>query len=261
MPLPTREFPASPEQRRRLAAHAPDPLARLPLLGEMYPPELRDDVLDAITSVLQSDPVPVTDEGGPVEGTRALPAGCPKLIVAQGEPRAGKDVIASHLRRTYAGVRNVMTSTAIRAECNEYLAPYGHRIVEANKSLAHYRHLLQAWGMARQEENPDYWPQAAIEQVQAAWQGGAKLVVITGLRWPHDAGRYRDIGAEIWRVERPGNPYQSGHYSENGFAGTPDSFFDRVLVNDVEGDLAAFCRVIDQALAPDAPHRHAASAS
>lgn len=237
-----------PHLAARLAAHTPDPLQRLPLAWRTYPSELLDDVLTAIANVLDSVP----DDGQPTQtppaGDRALPAAAPRLIVMQGDPRTGKDVAAAHLRAAYTGVAGVRTNTAICAETSDYLRPYGHRVHENNKALAVYRHLLQAWGMARQHEDPDYWPAAAIPQIQRAWQQGARLVVITGLRWPHDAGRYREIGGQIWKIKRPDNPYVASHYSETGFAGVPDSFFDRVITNDVEGDLAPFLARVDAAL-------------
>ena len=234
----------------RLACHQPDPVARLPLALLHYPHALRDDILAAIAETLDVEPAPAPADTAAAGGDRPLPPCAPRLIVVQGDPRAGKDVVAAHLRATYQAVGSVMTSTAIRAEVNDYLAPYGHRVVEANKSLPHYRHLLQAWGMSRQEEDPDYWPNAAIPQVQAAWAKGMRLVVITGLRWPHDAQCYRAVGGQIWRVERPGNPYQTGHYAEDGFKDTPRTFFDRVVVNAVEGDLAPFHAAIEAALMP-----------
>ena len=239
--------PALPELIDRLAAFTPDPIGRLELDWRSYPDYLRDDTLHAIVRVLERPPAPAPDTTDENAGERSLPAGAPRLIVAQGDPRAGKDVIASYLRASYRNVAGVMTSTAIRAETNAFLAPYGHRIVEANKSQAEYRHLLQAWAMSRQQENADYWPQAAIPQVKAAWAAGAELVVITGLRWPHDAGRYRQIGGQIWRVERPGNPYTAEHHCETGFDGVPLSFFDRVVLNDVEGDLRPFEANIERA--------------
>ena len=242
--------PSTSALLERLAAHRPDPVAALPLAWADYPDAMRDDLLLAVANVLDSTPAPAADTPPSAGGDRPLAPCAPKLIVVQGDPRAGKDVVASHLRDTFQGVGSVMTSAAIRGEVNDFLAPYGHRLVEANKSLPLYRHLLQAWGMSRQQENPDYWPDAAIAQVQRAWRQGLRLVVITGLRWPHDAQRYRDIGGQIWRVERPGNPYRTGHYSEDGFKDIPRSFFDRVLVNGIEGDLRPFKAAIEAALLP-----------
>jgi hypothetical protein len=53
--------------------------------------------------------------------------------------------------------------------------------------------------------------------------------VIDDVRFPNEAAMIRELGGELWRIERPGIAYDGDHESEGGLE---DITPDRVIVND-----------------------------
>ena len=92
------------------------------------------------------------------------------------------------------------------------------------------RHMMQTlgteWGRAC--IHPDFWVMIARAQTQRIIADGGS-VVIDDVRFPNEAAMIRDLGGELWRIDRPGITYDSGHSSEGGLEYiTPD----RVIIND-----------------------------
>ena len=224
--------------------------------------DLAEDLANAIAAVRGAEPVAAErsaeDELGEMSTAGAeLPANVPALLALCGVPRTGKDHLAGHLHRNYSGVIRLAYSTPIIAEVNAFLgadaadrgvAP--HHIVEANKPLAHYRHLLQSWGLARRAEDPAYWTRQLAETLDRLVDSGARLVIVSGARVPSDLEPIRERGGQLWRVDRPDNDYEASHDVEAQITELPA---DRVLINPGPEHGGAFERAIELALTTDRP--------
>lgn len=193
-----------------------------------------------------SGPVPTA----PAPGAETLPAGAPRLIGLVGMPRSGKDLAAEHVAARYTGIRKLNFSETRIAEANAFLAPFGAVIDEGNKSHPPYRLLLQTFGVVRRRERETYWVDRVAEAVTSAWADGARMVIATGVRAPSDVELIRSMGGRLWRVRRPGHESLADlHPIERMLADWPDSRFDCVLLNAVEGDVSAYMAAVEAALA------------
>lgn len=195
--------------------------------------------------------VPTPGEPGPpvVAGDRPLPTSAPRLIGVVGAPHSGKDVIADHLIARYAGVGRLAFSDVIIAEANRWLEAFGRRIDVETKSDPTYRLLLQTFGVVRRREDERYWVDQVASRIRRLWSDGVRLVVTTGVRAPSDSELIRDLGGELWRVRRPGHSSDASmHPIERMLDDLPDSDFDAVLINGVEGDLAPYIAEIERTL-------------
>ena len=79
------------------------------------------------------------------------------------------------------------------------------------------RHMMQTlgteWGRAC--IHPDFWVMIARAKTQRTMNDGGS-VVIDDVLFPNEATMIRDLGGELWRIERPGIAYNGGHESEGG---------------------------------------------
>ena len=82
------------------------------------------------------------------------------------------------------------------------------------------------WG--RQMIQDDLWIMALLERLQN--RQPTQSFVISDLRFENEARVLRDMGAEIWHIERPGSEIaETYHESENGIT---QQLHDFVLIND-----------------------------
>ena len=92
------------------------------------------------------------------------------------------------------------------------------------------RHMMQTlgteWGRAC--IHPDFWVMIARAETQLIMNDGGS-VVIDDVRFPNEAAMIRDLGGELWRIDRPGVIYSGDHSSEGGLE---DITPDQVIVND-----------------------------
>ena len=92
------------------------------------------------------------------------------------------------------------------------------------------RHMMQTlgteWGRAC--IHPDFWVMIARAETQRIMADG-RSVVIDDVRFSNEAAMIRELGGELWRIERPGIDYDGDHSSEGGLE---DITPDRVIVND-----------------------------
>ena len=100
-------------------------------------------------------------------------------------------------------------------------------IPEINVSARHMMQTLGTeWGRAC--IHPDFWVMIARAKTQRIMADG-RSVVIDDVRFPNEAAMIRDLGGELWRIDRPGVSYNGDHSSEGGLE---DITPDRVIVND-----------------------------
>jgi len=92
------------------------------------------------------------------------------------------------------------------------------------------RHMMQTlgteWGRAC--IHPDFWVMIARAKAERIMADG-RSVVVDDVRFPNEAAMIRDLGGELWRIDRPGVTYSGDHSSEGGLE---DITPDRVIVND-----------------------------
>jgi hypothetical protein len=134
----------------------------------------------------------------------------PILIGVCGAPRAGKDMVANHLVSTYFPAAKTTISDSIIAEVNEALAGR-HLITHGNKSAPLYRRLLQEWGQARADQDPEYWTRQTFAVVEERFAAGDRLVLVTGIRRPAEVEEIQARGGELWMIKRPDNDYRAEH--------------------------------------------------
>ena len=92
------------------------------------------------------------------------------------------------------------------------------------------RHMMQTlgteWGRAC--IHPDFWVMIARAEAQRIMADG-RSVVIDDVRFPNETAMIRELGGELWRIDRPGVSYDGDHSSEGGLE---DITPDRVIIND-----------------------------
>jgi hypothetical protein len=151
-------------------------------------------------------------------------------------PQSGKTTVATALE--HQGFARVPFADPLKAMVVQFLQGLGYREDEAQR-LVHIdkgakipqlgvtvRHLLQTLGTewGRTCVAPDVWLKC--------WAASAMrhpCVVVDDVRFPNEAQLIKDMGGQLWRVERPGLADTSGHASEGGLA---DWAFDWVIIND-----------------------------
>lgn len=98
------------------------------------------------------------------------------------------------------------------------------------------RQILQWWGDYRRAQDPEYFVTALINELVPmleAW-------VITDVRFPNEAKMLRELGGELWQIQRPGRQAGvTGHRSDT--AG--DEFQPEHVVRN-DGSLAALRRSV-----------------
>jgi len=93
------------------------------------------------------------------------------------------------------------------------------------------RHLLQTLGTewGRQQIHPALWVKHWQRRAELCRAAGQRIVV-DDVRFPDEADAIRQLGGQVWLVERPGVCYRGSHASEGGLSAYAG--FSRSLVND-----------------------------
>jgi hypothetical protein len=172
-----------------------------------------------------------------------------KLLGISGLKRSGKNETAAQLKhirsfRSLWPVEGLTTELAFADTLRDVLKTLfgfsGEQMFGDLKEVKDeywgisYREAAQKIGtdLLRNQFMPDIWIRA--------WQRRARhhaalnpqtLVIATDCRFENEVNAIRDLGGEVWRVQRPGVVFD-GHESERLAATAPDEYFDRNLIND-----------------------------
>lgn len=165
----------------------------------------------------------------------------PKVIGLSGYARSGKDTTADVLNRLY-GFKRVAFADNLKSfvrDINPYAVFPGSDKVrvqelvdsigdEEAKTHPEYRRLLQEVGnQARKYFGDDVWIKAVMRHLEPE-----VYFVISDVRYPNEADAIKEVGGEVWRVQRPGVGPANDHISEHAL----DHYkFDAYVIND--GDI------------------------
>ena len=170
-----------------------------------------------------------------------------RLVGFHGYKGSGKDTAASTLVRDL-GYTPIAFAEPMRAMLSMMLSYVGMDAVEAASWFddrdkkeqpipaigASYRHLAVTLGTewGRDLIRPDLWVLIAKTRIERLMADGAN-VVVTDVRFEDEAKMIRDLGGEIWLIDRPSVSQQSEHRSEQRISG---SMIDRTVLNDGDRD-------------------------
>ncbi|MCW5597713.1 MAG: hypothetical protein KIT80_23665 [Chitinophagaceae bacterium] len=111
------------------------------------------------------------------------------------------------------------------------------------------REVMQSFGTdwGRNMIHPDIWVKHTKMNIRRLLDKNLK-VVVTDVRYNNEAEMIRDLGGEIWKIDRPNNPFKidTSHCSENGIA---DDYIDLTIKN--HSDIDKLKRMILIALGKD----------
>jgi hypothetical protein len=162
----------------------------------------------------------------------------PRLIgLYSPAPQSGKTTIANQL--TVQGFMKLSFAAPLRALVVETLCQLGHDRITAYDYVHRYkeqqipgircsaRHLMQTLGTewGRQCVHPDVWVMIASKRIRDLHAAGYS-VAIDDCRFPNEASMIRELGGELWHVERP----NTDHASEGAL--TDPELFTHRIVND-----------------------------
>lgn len=154
-----------------------------------------------------------------------------------GYARSGKDTVGQMLVEDF-GFRALSFAAPLKEavyRLDPIASPSGLRVSqivddmgwdEAKEMYPEVRGLLQRMGteVGRDLFDQNFWVNLAMKDIKA--NGGN--VVITDCRFPNEALAVRQIGGQLWRIERPGTQAVNTHPSETAL---DDEKFDWTLIN------------------------------
>lgn len=154
----------------------------------------------------------------------------PALIGVCGRAYSGKDTLAEHLVAEY-GYRRVgfadkvkeavvaldpllFEAHGVEYKLSDLRLPHESAVDLCNRlksDLPEVRRLMQAMGndVGQGVFGQHFWIDLALKQIQPG-----ELVVISDVRYPHEADAIREVGGCVVRVTRPSQPSIGNHPSE-----------------------------------------------
>ncbi|RYZ41545.1 MAG: hypothetical protein EOO71_11545 [Myxococcaceae bacterium] len=163
----------------------------------------------------------------------------PRLVCLAGVSGAGKDTLGDFLSKHH-GFERVALADPLKAALMGlfHLAPeqlWGARRNEVDPRFGRTpRELYQSFGQACVELDPEVWLRPFRLRVDAIQRAGGR-VICTDLRTRAEWRAARELGAAIWRIERPGAGAPGAlaqHATELELLGLDRGSFDAVLRND-----------------------------
>ena len=161
-----------------------------------------------------------------------------KIIGLCGKAGCGKDLAATILHQEVTAHRMAFAEPlyeAISVITKVRLSQFDNRkfkeqiIPWIGKSP---RYLLQTLGTewGRKLVGEDFWVDILKNRIEMMewWNGIARDIVITDVRFENEAKMIKGMGGEVWQINRPGTAAVLEHVSENGIA---ECYIDRTLIN------------------------------
>jgi hypothetical protein len=162
------------------------------------------------------------------------------IIGISGKATAGKDTVAYYYSKYSKDHCTILHfADSLKDCCQGLLIPFGTydmSLQETKKLIIPWmgkdytvRNLLQDVGNAfRDSITPDFWVNIMIGKIAAINKNGSiDTILIPDVRYPNEFRMIKDLGGEVWRVERP-NIEIMNHVSEIAL---DDYTFDKVIEN------------------------------
>jgi hypothetical protein len=161
-----------------------------------------------------------------------------EVLGLSGYARSGKDTVAEHLIETQGYTRisfaDPMREALVALDPVIHLGGYPMGLASAVRMVGweklkgmsnDIRPLMQRFGteVGREMFGQNFWVDLALSRIP---DGGK--VVFADVRFPNEANAIRDLGGEIWRVEREGVVAANAHISERAL---DDYMFDSIIAN------------------------------
>ncbi|MEU6684428.1 hypothetical protein [Streptomyces sp. NPDC046832] len=193
-----------------------------------------------------------------------------KSIGLIGRAQSGKDSVGSRLQQRYGYQRVAFADPLKKAalQLNPFVTAWTggtnsrqvrlaeivhlHGWDEAKTAYPEVRRILQHIGQTVREIAPDFWIQAAIPAVKAAYSLNLP-VVVTDVRYENEARALEGMGFHMIRVTRPGAGVRGDgarHKSETELANYPTA-----LTIENTGTLDDLNRIVDSLLLPRSAQR------
>ena len=178
------------------------------------------------------------------------------LIRLTGEAGSGKDTVGQILSNDHGYIRESFKENIIYPLANIFdISPsiFCDRELKEKPSASLFgqspREVMQSFGTdwGRNMIHPDIWVNHTKRNILELLDKNFK-VVVTDVRYNNEAEMIRDLGGEIWKIDRPDNPFKidTSHCSENGIA---DDHIDLTINN--HSDIDKLKRMILIALGKD----------
>lgn len=174
------------------------------------------------------------------------------IVVIGGLATSGKDTVADYLVEKHGFYKTFMSKPLLealialdpiiplgRAEAELFAEAYARHTgiarhpVPVNTMYLHYTDLLEVLSYDESKRNPEVrrllqklgtevgrdmfsesvWLDIVVKEV-AEQDNRGRDVVVTGVRFPNELARFRELGAASWRIERPGVEPAQGHSGE-----------------------------------------------
>lgn len=162
------------------------------------------------------------------------------IIGISGKATSGKDTVANYYSRfSKAHCTTLHFADSLKDCCQGLLIPFGtyDMSLQETKKLTipwmgkgyTVRNLLQDVGNAfRQSITEDFWVNIMIGKIAVIKKNGSiDTILIPDVRYPNEFKMIKDLGGEVWRVERP-NITLMDHISETAL---DDYTFDKIIQN------------------------------
>lgn len=181
-------------------------------------------------------------------------SGAARFVCLTGMSGSGKDAAGAHLLERHGFLRLALADPLKAAVMSLFDLSHdqlwGDRrnLPDARLGIAP-REIYQQFGAACRAIDPDVWIRPFRREVDRIIEGGAR-VVCTDLRTGAEMAMARALGAEVWRLERPGAGAPgtlAEDSTETELPGLPGEAFDRVIRN--VGTLADLYATLDTLLA------------
>ena len=165
----------------------------------------------------------------------------PKLIGLGYRARSGKDTVGDYLRRTH-GYKRVGFADKLKEVAGLLTGddPFDPEFKNETTIFGLTGgQLLQQLGSLLKTLDPAIWTKASHLQAISCTE---PLIVVTDVLYTTEAALIKKLGGQLWRIDRPGLPYDS-HSSETEGAKV---VWDRVIVNN--STLPALFAAVDAVL-------------
>lgn len=165
----------------------------------------------------------------------------PKIIGLGYRARSGKDTVGAHLCNAH-GYKRVAFADKLKQVAGILTGddPFDPEF-KTDPTIFGVTggQLLQNLGTLLKEIHPDIWTRCAHLREMSIT---TPLIVVTDVRYAKEAALIKQLGGQLWRIDRPGLAYDP-HSSETEGATVA---WDKVIVNN--SSLTALCLTVDSVL-------------